>query len=981
MATPTSNSVPVTETGFPIDEHTASLISGVKWGGTLGTGVTLTYSFPSGNDTAYDPDSYDPGDPFNNEWIYEGGWTPLDATQQDNFIDALQAWANVADITFVAVDDNATEVGEIRVAFSELVDFYEAGAWAYLPDSLPYAGDIWINHLYIPETFDEGSWYFNTIVHELGHALGLKHPFDADGSEVILATEFDNIFYTVMTYTDDPTGQNLFPDRYPTTPMLIDILSIQYLYGANTTFHAGDDTYTFDADGLYFETIWDAGGHDTLVHDGDNDTTIDLRAGGWSGLGQPVVYSNRFDVPQYTDPRTVWIAYGTTIEDAIGGAGDDDIHGNDADNVLHGSDGDDDIDGGAGNDLLHGGNGSDTAAFGGAAGSVSVNLAASGPQDTGGDGVDTLFDFENLAGSAWADLLYGDGDGNTLTGGAGADTLYGGAGNDVLRGGAGNDDMDGGDGVDTADFSDATTGVTVTGLATASGLGVDQLTGFENVRGSTKNDTLQGNADNNELNGDAGNDTLTGGAGNDILLGEAGADTLSGGDGGDALYGGAGNDRYLLDEMDAAWELAGGGTDTIVADFSCTLLAQFENLELSGGAAVDGTGNGSANAITGNAGANVLDGKGGNDRLLGGAGNDTLVYDAADTTLIAGGSDFDTLAVGAGLTLDLVARPDATLTGIERVELGDGAGFVLGAGDILALGIADNLLLVSGTAAGVTVTGYWNVGGQSSVGGIDYLQYTLDGATLMVQTDMTLDIDIDESATDDPGEPDDEPLDTEGGAEADTLGGSEFDDRLAGRGGADLVNGGAGNDTLLGNGGDDTVNGGDGDDVLKGGGGNDFLDGGAGLDVLRGGKGDDDLGGGEGKDILQGNAGDDRLHGGAAADTLTGGDGADTLVFDQSLEGIKRDVIADFEHGVDHIALDADIYSLLSALVDGTLDPGQFRANKTGVAREADDHIIYNKLTGMLYYDADGNGEGAAIKIALLEGAPSLDATDILVSG
>ncbi|MGH8629406.1 MAG: hypothetical protein ACREU7_01400, partial [Burkholderiales bacterium] len=90
MATPTQNLVPTSDVDFPVDIFTASLIFGTKWGaGGQGTGVVLTYSFPEGGDTAYDPDSYPPDNPFLNEWIFGNDWTPLDAAQQANFVDAL----------------------------------------------------------------------------------------------------------------------------------------------------------------------------------------------------------------------------------------------------------------------------------------------------------------------------------------------------------------------------------------------------------------------------------------------------------------------------------------------------------------------------------------------------------------------------------------------------------------------------------------------------------------------------------------------------------------------------------------------------------------------------------------------------------------------------------------------------------------------------------------------------------------------------
>jgi Ca2+-binding RTX toxin-like protein len=236
----------------------------------------------------------------------------------------------------------------------------------------------------------------------------------------------------------------------------------------------------------------------------------------------------------------------TVVEDAIGGDGDDDIRGNDVGNMLDGavgSDdllgrggdddlrggaGDDSLDGGAGADILNGGRGVDLASYLDAAAGVTVNLAVTGPQDTGGAGVDTLVDIENLQGSAFDDLLTGSKKANVLSGSLGADSLEGGKGDDILDGGEGADSLNGGAGLDTASYASAAIGVRVDlGVSTAQdtiGAGVDTLIGLENLIGSAFDDVLIGSKAANSLDGGNGADSLTGGRGADTLSGGLGAD-------------------------------------------------------------------------------------------------------------------------------------------------------------------------------------------------------------------------------------------------------------------------------------------------------------------------------------------------------------------------------------------------------------------------------------------------------------------------
>lgn len=140
-----------------------------------------------------------------------------------------------------------------------------------------------------------------------------------------------------------------------------------------------------------------------------------------------------------------------------GDNGNDIIDGRDGNDTLLGGNGNDSLSGGAGNDSLNGGAGSDTASYAGASDGVTVDLRIKGGQDTGGAGIDSLHQIENLSGSLFADLFNGNSLANLLAGGDGNDTIYGqggndsligNAGDDVLNGGAGDDRLNGNEGID-----------------------------------------------------------------------------------------------------------------------------------------------------------------------------------------------------------------------------------------------------------------------------------------------------------------------------------------------------------------------------------------------------------------------------------------------------------------------------------------------------------------------------------------------------
>lgn len=386
MPSPTSwsSAANVSLTG---SQNIDALLGDTRW-----VSSNLTYSFP-GVGAAWSTSTatgYGPSSSGTEPWNLS--FTPLSVSQQTYFAAALQQWANVANLQFSLVDDTSTSVGDIRAAFGYLGSYYDAQAWSTTPGSSATAGDVWFNRIgsSFTNSWEPGGFSFFTALHELGHALGFKHPFYEPGSlGAVLPAALDSQSYTVMSYSPKPGDNTTKFSFYPTTPMLLDIQAIQSLYGADYSHNAGDGIYGYTDAATYHETIWDGGGSDTIRYSGYRDAAVDLRAGHGSQIGAPV-YVQSTNYANLYATNNIWIAYGVTIENAIGGQGNDTLTGNDASNSLTGS---------AGNDTLDGGAGLDIALYSGNRAGFTVASSGAGfivTDNAGVNGADTLANMERL---------------------------------------------------------------------------------------------------------------------------------------------------------------------------------------------------------------------------------------------------------------------------------------------------------------------------------------------------------------------------------------------------------------------------------------------------------------------------------------------------------------------------------------------------------------------------------------------------------
>ena len=648
---------------FPAVVGTASIDSGAG----IGQGVSLTYSFPATLPAYDDPLEF-------------ADYTPLDAAQKTAARAVFQHYANVTNITFTespTTGNGNIAIGQYLNGFpgGGTVGFAEYPAFQSTEESPPplvtsvaeagggTSGDVWLKTGWAADSeYLPGGGGYEVLLHEIGHAMGLKHPFAELVGDAVLPAALDNTGFTVMSYTRidhtilvtvAPNGLSWSANNNlnPRTLMVGDMLALQTTYGANTSYRNGNDIYTWQPGERFLETIWDGGGIDTL--DAASQTlssVISLVPGTYSSIGlrqshadfmagiplalQPSISQSFSDAVLYNGADNLGIAYGANIENARGGSGNDRITGNLLANMLTGNAGNDTLDGGSGTDTLMGGIGDDTYIVDSITDTLTENL------NDGTDTVESSVTFilgSNIENLTLTGLLAingtGNGANNTITGNGADNVLNGGAGTDTLIGGAGNDTYV----VDS--ITDTFTENVNEGADT-----VQSSVSFT-LGANIENLTLTGNL---AING-------SGNGANNIITGNGVNNTLDGGGGIDTLAGGVGNDTYIVDSTtDSLTENVNEGNDTVQSSVTFALGANIENLTLTGTAGLALTGNTGNNLLTGNAGNNTIAGNAGNDTLDGGAGLDranfsgnrnayTVTYDQPNNRFsVAGpdGSDF-----------------------------------------------------------------------------------------------------------------------------------------------------------------------------------------------------------------------------------------------------------------------------------------------------------------------------------------------------
>ncbi len=692
----------------------------------------------------------------------------------------------------------------------------------------------------------------------------------------------------------------------------------------------------------------------------------------------------------------------------VDGAGNINGTGNAGNNIITGNSGNNRLDGAGGIDTLIGGAGDDTyiidtttdtltEASGGGTDTIETNLTLN---------LNNYLNIENVTLSGIAALnATGNALNNLLTGNGGNNTLDGGAGNDTLNGGAGVDSLIGGVGDDT--YIVDTTTDTVRELANE---GTDTI----NVNYTFNLATLP-NFENLILSGVAvidgtgtsGNNLIIGNGAANRLTGLEGDDTIDGGAGADNLVGGAGNDTYGVDSLsDVVTEVAGAGTDTILASINYTLAtANVENLALAGGANINATGDANNNVVTGNTGNNRLDGGAGIDTLIGGAGNDTYVIDTTGDTLTeAVNGGVDTIEIAQTFALTNYANiENLLLTGTTNIN---GTGNTLN--NLLTGNSGNNTL--DGGLGNDTLNG--GLGVDNLIGGLGNDTYILEGLTdtfteaANAGTD-TLQINQTYNLS---SAPNIENLTLTGTAALNGTGtagnnlliGNSGVNTLTGNEGNDTLDGGVGNDNLIGGTGDDTyIVDSSGDVITEGANaGTDTVQasfnftltnanlenlsligivnitatGNSGVNNLTGNSGNNRLSGEGGNDILVGGAGNDTLIGGAGSDTLTGGAGLDSFLFNGLSEGVDR--INDFVPADDTINVSAAGFGG-GLTANSVLAIDRFTI---GTAATTTDHrFIYNSTTGALLFDADGNLSGSSQQLATLGTGLAMTNEDIFI--
>jgi serralysin len=404
----------VTKSG---DDLADGVLSGYEW-----SGASLTYSFPDNKgDYGYKGERDHGFAPVNNK-IQNAARQALDEDYGGTANDAF----SVEGFTKLDVSEGSGKNADIRYAESREAN---PTAYAYYPAGGDIGGDVWFGKDSIYDNPKVGHYAFTTVLHETGHALGLKHGHDAvsfDHIKTTLHGKYDSLEYSVMTYHSyagqkDGGGYSNELHGFPQTYMMADIRALQHMYGADFTANSGNTVYSWKPNSgntfvngavgvnpeknRIFATIWDGAGEDSYdLSAYSADLQIDLRPGQFSIFKK----SQLADLDQFSGNKdriasgniyNALLFEGNTsslIENAIGGAGDDLLRGNGANNKLTGNAGDDTFffRTGGGNDQI-------------------MDFTAGDKIDLVGMGL-TFADIQTLGANSAGDFLINFGNGDTL---------------------------------------------------------------------------------------------------------------------------------------------------------------------------------------------------------------------------------------------------------------------------------------------------------------------------------------------------------------------------------------------------------------------------------------------------------------------------------------------------------------------------------------------------------------------------------------
>jgi serralysin len=603
------------------------LISGMRW-----NGLAISYNFPIAASQYGSTSAYGDNAP-------SSGFLQFTEDMQTDVSAIFSAVSSFTNATFTQQADTAGP-STVDIAFGQTTT--TSTGFAYSPGSTSAAGDVWLaNGQY--NNPGVGNYEYLTFMHEIGHALGLKHSHEAGGIAGAVQSNRDSMEFTVMSYRSYvgdvlSGGYSNESNGYAQSFMMLDIAALQAMYGADYTTNASDSTYTFNAttgammingvsqvdpDGSkIFRTIWDGGGVDTYDFSTyTNNQDISLAAGRWSmfstaqlaNLGDGnIARANVYNSLLFNDDTR------SLIENATAGSGNDRVEGNQIANTLLGNAGADVLIGQGGNDTLNGGIGNDTL-YGDFEPAAAPPASVAPPYTLG---------------TSYATLNSGAIRNSTAT-----------AFNLTNKFSFTAD----------ADIANATT-----------------------LAHSTVNATANGSADWYKVTLNAGNRLIV-----DIDRTSEGYDSYVHivSSNGTTIVGG--NDDAILSELDAGstettdsqaiFSATTSGTYYIVVDtyrasptLATATISSGTTYELN--VSIDVTPPVSdIQGPLGVAGNDILDGGAGNDILDGGAGDDIIIYDAADTAVnVKGGDGTDTLLarnVSAPTSFNLVAQ------GFERAEV------------------------------------------------------------------------------------------------------------------------------------------------------------------------------------------------------------------------------------------------------------------------------------------------------------------------